>query len=290
MSKVYEAFLPYRDRYGMNQLTTTGTEGHVSQNGALFTMEYLICLMEDEETPWDVKAGEILRLVKVYQSLEVLPGLSRRTPDSTEGDSMDNNGSNLTFSAVFANRAFAKRMADQGRNVQCTGIDMVQDPERNSKYYLLARIITATQLIWRPWLWKSWFKSGFKPKYFWNNTRPDEFCLWGWYGRSPGFLGKVDMCAYGFTTPFRWLGVLVGQFVGCFQEKGDTDARKLPYVSWYFLTKATPWWERWFWKLAYKLWAYILIKQYGPEGMRAVYSIYYQDANHPIRKYSKPHF
>lgn len=283
----YEEFLKYRDRYGMNQLNTDGVQGGVTQNGALFTMEYLICLLEANFDPLD-EILEVHRLIQVYRSLEVLPGLTRRTPDSLEGDSMDNTGATAAFSGLF-DRGIAERMKAQGENVVCTGFDEVQDPTRNSKYMTIARIVTATQVIWRPWLWASWIKSGFKPKFFWNNTLPDKFSIWGWHGRSPGHMGFIDLAATGWTTPFRWVSVLVGQFLGCFADLGNADARKLPYVDWYFLTKGTGWGQRWFWKLAYRVWVHILLKQY-PNGMRDVYSMYYGDVNHPIRKYSKRYF
>lgn len=279
-----EDFKKYRDVYGMNQLSTDGSQGGVTQNGALFTFEYLIVLLEDETVPHEKKLEEIERLKGVYKSLEVTPGLSRRTPHSGEGDSMDNTGSNLNFSAMYDKRGFAKRMKAHGEQVVCTG----QLP--GHKYFTLASFVTAFWLLPRPWLWGGFIKNKFRPKFYWNNTQPELFAVWGWFGRSPGFMAGLDLAAKGWTTPFRFLSMLIGQFIGVlFSDKGDTDAKKLPYVQWYFLTKHTGKGQRWFWKLAYKLWVKLLLRTY-PNGMRDVYSIYYQDPNHPIRKYSKKHF
>jgi hypothetical protein len=265
---LFDEFLKYRDCYGMNELTTNGVEGDVSQNGALFTFEYLICLLEDETISPDVKDLELKRLFYVYRSLEVLPGLSRRTPDSDEGDSMDNTGPNLAFSVMFSDSNFARNMLAHGDSVQCDGLD---DRDGDAlTYYPIA-----------------WILNGFKkPKRFWNNTRPTKFCLWGWFGRSPGMMAMLEMCATGKTSLFGNFAILVSQFIGCFKNTGDTDARKLPYVTWYYLVKHR---GGWFWHAAYWLWCLILKLQYK-NGMRDVYSIYYGDPNHPIRKYSKVHF
>lgn len=262
-----EEFFKYRDRYGLNQLTSSdGRYGDVSQNGALFTMEYLICLMEDPATPIETKLFTITRLRAVYDSLEIMPGLTLRTPESWEGDSMDNVGSTLSFSGLFDEGRFARRMRDHGLEVECTGIE--ESDGGALDYYPLA-----------------WFLSDFKrPKNFWNNANPQKFCLSGWWGRSPGFMGLVDLAATNKTTWFRYLAVFVGQFLGCFSDRGNTDARKLPYVIWYFLRERS-----WVWKLGYWLWVRILLWQY-PNGMRDVYSIYYQDPNHPIRTRSKRYF
>ena len=124
--KIKKDFLPYRDKYGLNQLTTDGQQGHISQNGALFTMEYLLCYD-------NIPKEEINRLKEVYASLEILSGLSKRFPDSGEFDSMDNNGVNLVFSAIWGNKEFAKRMRAHGTKIECDGIDNI-DHDKNNRY------------------------------------------------------------------------------------------------------------------------------------------------------------
>lgn len=282
---VYEDFLKYRDKYGLNGLYTDGTQGQVTQNGALFTMEYLICLLESEDLDSIDEIHEIYRLQQVYASLERNPGLTSRTPESSEGDSMDNTGAIAAFSALFAGSSQVRRMKEYGESVECYGVD----PSDSGQYYVLASIVTAVYSIARPWMLWSFLKNRLRPKLFWNNTNPGQFTTGQWFGRSPGHLGVYDLAAQKFTSPFRWLAILVGQFLGCFADVGNTDARKLPYVGWYFLTKGTGWWERWFWKLAYRVWVFVLLRQY-PNGMRDVYARYYGDPNHPIRKYSKRYF
>lgn len=280
MSKAYEDFLKYRDQYGLNGLYTNGTSGESTQNGALFTLEYLICLIGDSDTPEDLKQAEIERLKAVYQSLETFPGVSSRLPNGEEFDSMDNTGAIAAFSGLFDNGRYSKLSYDHGDKTHATGIDMTQDPERNTKYYTTASVVSIIHCL-NPVAMFRWIKSGFAPKMFWNNNHPDQFCLAGWHGRSPGHVAFLKMSAGKFVGPLGCLSILVGQFLGCFQDTGNTDARKLPYANWQFLKKRNI-----LWNLAYKLWCKILMKQY-PRGMIDVYSIYYGDANHPIRKYSK---
>lgn len=263
---LFSDFKKYRDQFGLNGLNTDGTKGFSTQNGALFTLEYLLCLINDPNTPQNDKTNEINRLKQVYLMLEKFPGVSSRVPGGTEFDSMDNAGAMLSFSALFDDSNYAERSYDHGNDVMCDGIDQTQDPDNSNKYYWLANALN----FWR------------KPKFFWNCNYPTKFCFNGWHGRSPGFTAYLKMAAGKWVGPFGQLCVLVGQFWGCFKDPSDTDARKLPYCNWQFLKH-----RGFIWGLLYKLWCWRLMKQY-PNGMRDVYSLYYQDPNHPLRIYSKP--
>lgn len=290
MSDIYKDFLIYRDRFGLNQLKTNGTQGGWSQNGALFTMEYLICLLQSDDVFKHLHIQtEIERLKTVYKSLEVhTPGVSHRLPNSNEPDSMDNTVAIFAFSGCFDEGGFAKRSKIHGHTVTCTGIDPSLneiDTERSRKAYPWAHLTSFLTVIVRPWLWLRWAKNKFRPINFWNNASVDKFVHRGWFGRSPGWLGMQDLVAQGYTHPFRYLLLIVGQFYPCFKPTTDLDGRKLPYVVWYFLINNTRFWDRWFWRLLYRLWHVILIKQY-PNGMKDVYAGYYGDPNHPIRKYT----
>jgi hypothetical protein len=281
MSNLYQDFLKYRDKFGLNGLYTRDGKGEPTQNGALFTLEYLICLVNDSETPDSVKKEEIERLRKVYESLETFPGVSSRVPGGDEFDSMDNTGAIATFSGLFDGGAYSRRSYEHGNTVHATGPDMGQASENNVKYYGIARWASILWCLTPISLWR-FIRSGFKPKMFWNNNHPDQFCLAGWHGRSPGHIAYLRMTAGRWIGPIAFLSILVGQFLGCFKDVGDTDARKLPYCDWQFLKNRNI-----LWKLSYKLWCYILMKQY-PRGMIDVYSRYYNDPNHPIRQYSLP--
>lgn len=264
---LYDDFKKYRDKYGLNSICIDGNAGQVTQNGALFTLEYLLCLLSDPDTPTLVKQNEIERLKEVYRSLEKHPGVSSRTPGGTEFDSMDNTGAIAIFSGLCDRGGFSERSYEHGRDVMCDGYDDDQNLEGNRKYYWVANALG--------------FFLG--PRYFWNCNKPTKFCVAGWHGRSPGHIAILKLTAGKWVGPFGQLALLVGQFVGCFKEASDTDARKLPYCVWQFLKKRS-----FVWKLFYKLWCFILMKQYK-NGMIDVYRAYYQDPSHPIHRYSKPY-
>ena len=271
---MFNQFLPYRDKYGMNQLTSTDGVGDSSQNGALFTLEYLIYLVNDLETPDSLKQAEIERLREVYKSLESFPGVSARKPGDKEYDSMDNTGAIATFSGLFDGGRFSKLSYEHGDKTHATGIDMTQDPERNTRLFKIACFSSIIHCL-HPRAMIRWIRSGFAPKHFWNNNTPDLFCMSGWHGRSLGHVAYLKMTAGKFVGPVGCLSILVGQFLGCFKNVNDTDARKLPYCSWQYLKT-----KGFVWKCFYKLWCFILIKQYK-NGMQDVYKIYYPK-NHPI--------
>ena len=259
-------FKKYRDPHGLNGLYTDGTIGHSTQNGALFTLEYLIILL-GSDLPDSVKQQEIHRLKQVYLMLERFPGVSIRFPGSNEFDSMDNTGAIATFSGLVDDGNFSKRSYEHGANTRAEGIDQSQDKDNSNKYYRLA--------------W--WVNLCRKPRFFWNNNTPSLFCFNGWHGRSPGHVAYLKMTAGKWVGPLGQFAILVSQFLGCFQKVGNTDARKLPYCNWQYLKG-----RNFLWKLAYKLWCFILMKQYK-NGMIDVYKIYYGDPNHPIHSYSKPY-
>lgn len=263
---LYDDFKKYRDQFGLNSLYTDGTTGGVTQNGALFTLEYLICLLGDPNTPDSVKQAEILRLKQVYFLLEKFPGISSRIPNGDEFDSMDNTGAIAAFSGLFDDGNFSKRSYEWGANTRAEGIDQGQSADENNKWYRLA--------------W--WVNLCRAPRFFWNNNNPKLFCFPGWHGRSPGHVAFLKMTAGKWVGPFGQFSILVGQFLGCFKNTGDTDARKLPYCNWQYLKN-----RNFIWKAFYKLWCHILMKQYQ-NGMQDVYRIYYGDPNHPIHTYSKP--
>jgi hypothetical protein len=177
---------------------------------------------------------------------------------------MDNTCALLTFSALFEKGGFAKRMLSRGLS-RISYPDEYQDAEDNKKFFKIARILSL----------------GLYPRWVFNNQHPTQFCLQGWFGRSPAMVGLIKMASGKWTNPFLWLSVLVGQFLGVFKPTGDTDARKLSYVVWQLLKKRS-----WFWKQAYKVWCWKLMKDY-PNGMKDVYQIYYRNETHPIKTYSK---
>lgn len=259
---ILEDFKKFRDINGLNQLEPNST----SQNGTLFTAEYLFCLLASESVTDQQKTEEIERIKKAFfPALERYHGLSVRFPQSGEYESMDNTCAIIAFSAMFENGAFASRMFDRGQQ-RVLGVDESQDAENNKKFYKIAKILSL----------------GCNPKWVFNNQKPTLFCLQGWFGRSPAMIGLIKMAAGKFVNPFLWVSVMVGQFLGAFKPADDTDARKLAYITWQYLKT-----KSWAWNLAYKIWCWKLLKDYK-NGMKDVYGIYYKYPDHPIITYSKP--
>jgi hypothetical protein len=259
---ILDDFKVFRDRLGLNQLQPNET----SQNGTLFTVEYLICLMGSGLVSQEEINEEAQRVRKAFfPQLERYHGLSVRFPESGEYESMDNTCALVTFSALFDNGEYSERMCSRGEQ-RVIAPDEAQDKENNTKFFKWAKIASL----------------GLNPKWVFNNQNPMLFCLQGWFGRSPAMVGLIKMTAGRWVNPFLWISVMVGQFLGCFQPVQDTDARKLSYVNWQYLKTRS-----WIWRLAYKAWCWKLMKDY-PEGMKSVYEIYYGNPSHPIRKYSVP--
>lgn len=263
MSDCFRDFLKYRDSYGMNQGSSNGLSGNTSQNGAMFTVEYLLCLVNDPYTVEAIKEKEINRVKTVLDKLEVKPGLSVRFPGSPEFDSMDNNVALLTFSCLYGNSEYAGRMREHGITVKCTGIDTTQGVEQNKKFYPLAKFLCLG-----------------KVKNYWNNNNSNLFNFFGWYGRSPGFMGLIDICAIGDSSWFRKFSLLVGQMLGVFFSPKNQDSLRLPFIAWHLLKDRNK-----IWNFAYKIWLWRLFKTYA-NGMQDVYSAYHANPNHPLVKYT----
>jgi hypothetical protein len=269
MSKLIEEFKKYRDKWGMNQLTSTNGEGDVTQNGELFTVEYLICLIADQNTPEEEKKAEIERIRKVFDTLEVVPGTSVRFPGSPEGGSMDNQVARAMFSHLFEENGYMKRQYEHPTKFPFIGVDWRDKPTK-----------TALAFGW------AFVLAGFKaPKWFWNNTLPGWFTYTDWYGRSPGFMARLKWMATGKLGLWGKFIIWISQMIGCFKKPEDLDAWKLTYIEWYWLAK-----KGWLWKQSYKLWCWAAKKKLGEGGMKVAYYNYYQDKTHPISKYSPRFF
>jgi len=269
MSALKEAsdkFERYRAPSGLYSLGTSGTVGHETQNGALFTMECMLVLeaLSDGsdgdrallESLWCRADAAILRLEK-------FPGVTSRVPGGVEHDSMDNASAVMTWSAMRDGGSLSRRIRKHGQEVRCTGNSATQDPEGAKKYR-----------------WLAWLTGPFRTRRFWNCEEPSKFCLMGWHGRSPGHMAMLKKSSGRWLGPLGFLSLLVSQFLGTRAKTSDTDARKLAYVEWQWL-KGT----NFLWGFFYRLWCKELMKDY-PNGMRDVYGIYYRDKSHPIHQYA----
>lgn len=261
--EIYLDFLPYRDPYGMNQGNTLGKEDQISQNGTLFTIEYFICLMLNLGKDHPLVLEEAKRIKEVFKKIEIKDGLTIRFIGSTEHDSMDNYGAMLVFSALYGNNEFAVRVREHGLSIRANGIDETQGAEINKKVYPLAVILNGFR----------------KPKNFWNNNDPTKFCMFSWFGRSPGFMGLIDIAATGKTSLFRSFSLWVGQMLGVLKSEKDPDGWRLSFNVWQLVKNRS-----WIWRKGYDIWCKKLITLY-PGGMTDVYKDYGW-GKHPMAKWS----
>lgn len=259
MNKIIEDFATFRDSViGLNH-----SKHEITQNGVLFTVEYILCLHLNY-TLGRVTADEMLDEYErtglaIDQCLKGA-GLLSRFPGSTEFDSMDNYTAMLVHDHLTNAGNFAKAMKLRGENLNATEYDLTQDPERNKKFFTLAKIV------------------GFgKVKNFWNPSNPDKFCFFGWFGRSPLMMGLMDIVGHGKTSLWRELGVFVGQLLPIWENKSQ-DMWKLTFLVWQ-VVKERNFLYRW----GYKLWLRHLYKTF-PEGMKGVYASYYGE-DHPMALY-----
>jgi len=251
-----ERFLEYakfRCKDGLNQLEP----GKSSQNGQLFTLSYLIDILP-ELSP-SMQSIELERVEKVFSHLENPDGIHRRHSSSTETNSMDNTAAIIALD-MMTNNGFASRMLKFARNNSSVSIDPDDNHPKAKLFWRLSKII------------------GLGTEYCWNARNPELFHTQGWWGRSPGMMSLIKYAAGKWLTPWDIAFILIGQFIGLFADKGNTNHRILPWVTWHGLMAKNK-----AWKLPFLLWNYILKRQYT-DGITGCYRLYYRFPTHPIKR------
>lgn len=251
--KRYLEFAKYRCIDGLNQLE----QGKASQNGQLFTMSYLIDILPS--LPPNFRSIELERVQKVFSRLENPAGIHQRHSTSTETNSMDNTCAILALDMMTGN-GFGERMLRFSKTNYCRGVDPDDNHPKAKLFWKLSKFV------------------GLGHEYCWNANNPDLFHTMGWYGRSPGMMSLIKYAAGKFITPLDVLWILIGQFIGLFANRGNTDARILPWVTWHGLIAKSS-----LWRIPFSIWHTILKLQYK-RGIKGCYDIYYRDPNHPIKK------
>lgn len=249
----------YKDADGLMQI-----DGSVSQNGVLFSAEYVYALEgikkrltnEEDKILLTNEANAIRKACDACLKDGAFLFRSVKRPD--EYDSMDNYTAYVSLKLTEGDTTAASEMIRIGE----AGVKDIhnEDPDpRTKKYFELAKII------------------GFgKARYVFNNQAPSKFCFFSWYGRSPAMVGYIKQAAKksGF---FNDLSVLVGQLTTLFQKnRNDLDPRKLAYVAWQGNRDMNL-----FYKLGYWLFMRKIKKDY-PGGITEVYQMYYSDQKHPL--------
>lgn len=251
-----ESYLSYIDRFGLMQISP-GTPAPTSDNGALVTLEYFLCLSETE------KKINVLAFKKALRNLEERTqhgSVTRRFPGCSYTDSMDNATALLMFSELFDDSRLSKELYKHGELTRAKRIDSYQDEDRSLRYYPIA-----------------WVLNGFSTPRRFYNVRPNDWSIQSWWGRSPGFMGLLELSALDRTSLFRYFALWVGQFLSLLDPKQETSGKKLTYIVWQWLKTRNK-----FWRASYRLWCFLLTLRHK-NGMKDVYRIYYGD-QHPITK------
>jgi hypothetical protein len=125
---------------------------------------------------------------------------------------------------------------------------------------------------------------GEQHNYCWNVPNPTEWTLDGWVGRFPGAIAFMRACAGRALTLTEQLSICVA-LLGVFKEKREeTSGKCLMYL-----------WSRALWGKHLLVDAVIILwrwrmKRLFPGGLRELYSIYFQDPNHPFRLHAPTEF
>lgn len=242
-------FKTYQDIFGYTSLKPRET----SQNGELFTVQYL--LIAEQVLPKPEFDAEVARIKLLFELSQAPCGLQNRYPGDREHNSMDNLTASLVFSALYdQNKSYAKFIHAYSKT---SGVTKCDTDNMSKKTWFLARLL-----------------NGFGPvRGVFNNADPHLFRLFSWFGRSPGFMGLIDMAATGRTSLFRKTALFMGQFLGLFQDHHDGII--LPYVTWQFLRTQSSWWER-----GYKFWLSRVNKKL-PLGVQSAMNSYF-GVDHPL--------
>lgn len=151
---VITAFAPWQDKWGM----VTGSQPPgTSGNGLLFTAEYaagMTSLQMNNSSGYTVPWAEHVRLLHLYNSCEIQPGLYQRSPDNPrDQESFDDYYGIATYSRLY----------DQAR------IERVKAWAKR----------------------ESWL--GLIHKNYWNNIVPDTWTFSSWLGRNPALMAVFSL-------------------------------------------------------------------------------------------------
>lgn len=258
MSKVSD-FLKYRDKFGLSQLYP-GDPAPITDNGAIMSLEYFLCLSPEEQRM------DILRIKSALRSLEIKTDnglVSCRYPGNRLTDLMSNAIALIVFSELFDDSRFSKELYKHGELTRAKNLDSYQDQEKTFKYYPIA-----------------WLLSGLKAPNRFYNIRQYDWSIQSWWAKSPSFVALLKLSAIDRVSWLEILSLWIGLFIPLFQSKTLVEDKRVAYTVWQWLKKRNR-----IWNLSYKLWCFLLTRIY-PEGMVEVYRIYH-GPDHPIVKYSQ---
>lgn len=250
----------FKDSIGLLQFED---DGRISQNGVLTTAElmtfYYQLLGRDIELHDRLLVLRELDLLNYALNRCIVNGMLIRHPTIVEYDSMDNHIAVLAAKHLYGDESFALEMQRIGKK-GVKYIDETDTDPRTKKFFTLAKVLGLG-----------------RARNCFNNINPKKFCYFGWYGRSPGLLGFMDICATGKTSWFREFGLFVGQLLTWRTPREDADMRKLPYLVWQVVKDRGP-----IWRFTHKIWMDRLNNEWEG-GIVGMYKHYYSNPRMPLK-------
>lgn len=187
-------FALYTDRFKMIQDKSDGQMGLTSGNGNLYTAHYILAALDNGYL--DNKTKSLLK--SVYASNERESGLMMRAPDNRNGhNAHDDLIGCATASRFIDDGELARRIINYGRIKYPSKVDTSEGPN-HKKTKLNKRLYPIV-----------WALSLGKIKWNWNNINPQTFHVSSWLFRRSDVIATLELVAYGKTSFFRMLYLIV---------------------------------------------------------------------------------
>lgn len=183
-------FQAWTDQWGLIQ---DNNQGITTGNGILYTAHYLYGLKQKKL----LTDAELARIVAVFASCAVQPGLYKRAPQGKDGDFETHDdllGIMGAEAAVYpdrSQRALTKALVGYGENIRANELDTTDTNAtrlKQSKWALLAMKIL---MIPR--------------KYVWNNKNPGTFDVGAYLGYRRDVIATMKLATQKWMNPLDWL-------------------------------------------------------------------------------------
>lgn len=241
----------YIDRAGLVSCRETNGDVPSSDNGILFTAEFMRVLAINGFNNYD---SEFMQVVREC----IKGGILYRAPNHTGQDSIDNhiglcagltqviqNSKSSGIVREYVAGAYAKLILDYGRATKVTG------------------------------------PFGIKFSYVYNNENPGQWNPSAWLGRFPQMIACLQAVAGEKVDWWRRIWANGAALWGAFcTAKTDTDGKILSWLMLYVLNTMAPHWST---KLVSWIWNW-RVKLDFPNGMKQVFEIYF-GPSHPTTKF-----
>lgn len=221
MSKLSD-FYKFKDKDGLIQLVS-GDPAPPTDNGALHTVEYFLALAPEQ------KKIDLLAIKKALTSLEVKTPFGKvtvRSPGNNRPNLIENVIALVIFSELFDGSRLSKELYKHGELTRAKRLDY-DGEEESLKAYPIA-----------------WILNGFKPPNRFYNTKPFDWSIQTWWGKSPFFIGLLQLSAINRTSFIKKVALIFGLF---------SKNHRINYLVWQWLKKRNKKWN-----LLYKTWKLVV--------------------------------